>query len=64
VVVSEESGTISVVHNGRMIRRLDAERLENILRAFFNPEAKRQGLVDILRGIYPKSKNPEERLTK
>jgi hypothetical protein len=47
-----------------MIRRLDAERLENILRAFFNPEAKRQGLADILRGIYPKSKNPEERLTK
>ena len=37
VVVSEESGAISVVHAGRMIRRLDAERLENILRAFFQP---------------------------
>ena len=35
VVVSEETGMISVVHSGRMIRRLDAERLENILRAFF-----------------------------
>jgi diadenylate cyclase len=37
VVVSEETGSISVVHSGRMIRRLDAERLENILRAFFRP---------------------------
>lgn len=37
VVVSEETGMISVVHSGRMIRRLDGERLENILRAFFQP---------------------------
>ena len=37
VVVSEETGVISVVHGGRMIRRLDAERLENILRAFYRP---------------------------
>jgi diadenylate cyclase len=37
VVVSEESGVVSVVHAGRMIRRLDSERLENILRTFFKP---------------------------
>jgi len=37
VVVSEETGWISVVHGGKMIRRLDAERLENILRALFRP---------------------------
>lgn len=37
VVVSEESGAISVVHGGRMLRRLDPERLENVLRAFFQP---------------------------
>jgi diadenylate cyclase len=37
IVVSEETGSISVVQNGKMIRRLDMERLENILRAFFNP---------------------------
>jgi diadenylate cyclase len=53
VVVSEESGTISVVHNGRMIRRLDAERLENILRAFYSPEAERKGLADWFKTIYP-----------
>jgi diadenylate cyclase len=64
VVVSEESGTISVVHNGRMIRRLDAERLENILRAFFNPNAPRQGLTDMFRNIYPSSKSSEEKSIK
>ncbi len=53
VVVSEESGVISVVHNGRMIRRLEGERLENILRAFFSPEAQRRGLADWFKSIYP-----------
>lgn len=37
VVVSEETGSISIAHSGRMIRRLDPERLENILTAFFHP---------------------------
>jgi diadenylate cyclase len=37
VVVSEETGSISIAHSGRMIRRLDTERLENILIAFFRP---------------------------
>ena len=37
VVVSEETGSISIAHSGRMIRRLDPERLENILIAFFQP---------------------------
>ncbi len=35
VVVSEETGIISVAHNGRIIRRLDAKRLRNILQAFY-----------------------------
>jgi diadenylate cyclase len=37
VVVSEESGAISIAHAGRMLRRLDPDRLENILMAFFRP---------------------------
>lgn len=37
IVVSEETGAISVAHAGRMIRRIDSERLENILLAFFRP---------------------------
>jgi diadenylate cyclase len=38
VVVSEENGGISIAHSGRMIRRLDAERLENILLAFYGAD--------------------------
>ncbi len=37
VVVSEETGSISIAHSGRMIRRIDPERLENILLAFYRP---------------------------
>lgn len=37
VVVSEETGSISIAHAGRIIRRLDSERLENVLLAFYNP---------------------------
>jgi len=39
VVVSEETGAISIAHAGRMIRRIDQDRLENILLAFFRPSA-------------------------
>ena len=37
IVVSEETGAISISHSGRMLRRIDPERLENILTAFFRP---------------------------
>jgi len=37
VVVSEESGAISLATNGRMIHRLDPERLEGVLRAIYKP---------------------------
>lgn len=37
VIVSEQTGTISVTHNGKMIRRLDSARLQNILTAFYRP---------------------------
>lgn len=42
VVVSEETGSISIAHSGRMIRRLDVDRLENILTAFFQPNGRSQ----------------------
>ncbi len=60
VVVSEETGIISVVHGGRMIRRLDAERLENILRAFFRPTQVEKGLSAWLRRLVPARKRREE----
>ena len=37
VVVSEESGIISVAHDGRMIRRLDGKRLRMTLQALYPP---------------------------
>jgi diadenylate cyclase len=42
VVVSEQTGAISISHAGRIIRRLDVERLENILVAFYSPEKNRK----------------------
>jgi diadenylate cyclase len=40
IVVSEESGAIAIAHAGRMLRRLDPDRLENILIAFFRPNGQ------------------------
>ena len=57
VVVSEETGSISVVHAGRMIRRLDAPRLENVLRAFFIPSAEQASLRKSLANFFSKSKD-------
>jgi diadenylate cyclase len=45
VVVSEETGSISIAHAGRMIRRIDPDRLENILNAFYNPEQRQKGFL-------------------
>lgn len=41
IVVSEERGSISITHNGRIIRNLDAKRLETVLQAFFQPALER-----------------------
>lgn len=48
VVVSEETGSISIAHNGHMIRRLDTERLENILTAFFQPSEPAANIIDAI----------------
>lgn len=37
VVISEERGAISIAHNGRIIRNLDAKRLQKVLHAFYQP---------------------------
>jgi len=50
IVVSEEHGTISIAHNGRIIRRLDAARLETILRAFYQLD-RRQTSSRLTRGL-------------
>jgi diadenylate cyclase len=40
IIVSEERGSISIAHNGRIIRRLDADRLGGVLRAFYQPQLR------------------------
>ncbi|HOU23640.1 MAG TPA: diadenylate cyclase CdaA [Anaerolineae bacterium] len=37
VVISEETGSISVAHNGRMVRHLDESRLRSILQRLYRP---------------------------
>jgi diadenylate cyclase len=53
VIVSEETGIISIVHGGRMIRRLDSERLENILQAFYRPLYQRKGMEGFFERFFP-----------
>lgn len=59
VIVSEETGFISIVHSGRMIRRLDAERLENILNAFYQVAGERKGLRAFLQRLLPGQTPPK-----
>jgi diadenylate cyclase len=53
VVVSEETGSISIAYGGRMIRRLDSTRLENVLRAFFQPEQRSGWFEGLLARLVP-----------
>jgi diadenylate cyclase len=57
VVVSEETGSISIAHAGRMIRRLDSERLENILLAFYRPPDLTSNLGGFFRRVFTKPGN-------
>jgi diadenylate cyclase len=42
LVVSEETGQVSIAHNGRIIRRQDPSRLDEILNAFLQNRQNRQ----------------------
>ena len=42
IAVSEETGTISIARNGRIIRHLDEKRLHKVLQAFYHPRFKHQ----------------------
>jgi diadenylate cyclase len=60
VVVSEETGSISIAHAGRMLRRLDPERLENILTAFFRPhdEGRKTNIFErFFPGLFPRKED-------
>lgn len=42
VVVSEETGIISIAHNGRIVRHLDQRRLSTLLQALLRPRERRR----------------------
>jgi uncharacterized protein (TIGR00159 family) len=50
VIVSEETGQISVAHNGRLIRNLDQDRLRRVLRSLMR--------IDQHGGTSPNGRNP------
>ncbi len=53
VVVSEETGTISITHRGRMISNLTAERLKTILHTFFQPPQPKNFFQAMIERIFP-----------
>ena len=60
LVVSEETGGISIAHAGRILRRLDPDRLENILTAFFRPNGKTRDpnfFERIFPGLFPRKED-------
>jgi diadenylate cyclase len=59
VVVSEETGAISIAQNGRMIRRLDSERLENVLLAFYRPSETSSAPVLFLRHLFKRDEKQD-----
>lgn len=62
VVVSEETGTISIAHRGRLIRRLDGERLLNTMRAIMstNQAPAKSGFKRLFRGKEVEDAREEE----
>jgi diadenylate cyclase len=69
IIVSEERGAISIAHNGRIIRRLDADRLGGVLRAFYQPQLGRALPLSVtwfrrqLGRDQPQSKDPVQQPT-
>ena len=58
VVVSEETGQISIAENGQLIRNLDAERLDEQLRAMLKLEDPERERGRILQGVGERLRMP------
>lgn len=65
VVVSEETGKIAITNGGRMVSRLDSERLRTILNAFYGPQQARsestltrvrEGVLDMVNWVQERLK--------
>ncbi len=62
VVVSEETGTISIAQQGRLIRRLDGDRLRNSLNAFMTyqgPEEEKS-IINSIMDYFKKNRKESE----
>ncbi len=55
VVVSEETGSISLMYGGRIIRCPDAHRLESVLHALFGSLERKRGLVGMFERLISRS---------
>lgn len=64
IVVSEETGVISIAYSGRMIGNLSVDRLQRILRTFYKPEKSKNPFMAFVQRIFPglSSQQLEERL--
>jgi uncharacterized protein (TIGR00159 family) len=58
VVISEETGQISIAENGQLIRNLDAERLDDELRAMLKLEDPERERGRILQGVGERLRMP------
>jgi len=56
LVVSEENGAISIATGGRMIHRMDSNRLEGLLRAIYKPLEPRRGIESFLERFLPRKR--------
>ena len=59
LVVSEENGAISIATGGRMIHRMDSNRLEGVLRAIYKPLEPRRGIEQFLERYLPRKREDE-----
>jgi diadenylate cyclase len=63
VVVSEETGSISLAHRGRILRRISADKLENVLMAFYQQQIGAQEKFDLkqfIRSIFKPNKEGKD----
>lgn len=59
VVVSEETGIISVMHDGKMIRRLSEKRLLHVLRTFYRRRTPSSNLPPWLERVVARFRQPQ-----
>ena len=62
LVVSEETGSISIAHRGRILRRISADKLENVLLAFYKQQIETEENMNILKWVqrlFQREKEPK-----